>query len=368
MNEAKKLLKNQGVNEKKSGVLAMWSKEKILVASGIIIALIAIVAICYSEFKPKLIVTINDQRYHLSDVMYDIYSQEQTGNSMSSFYQQLYRTSYWEAQANEDGDTGAEVAKDAVMESVEQREVLYQLATQNGYALTEEEEKSVADKVKTMIEGFTDKQKKISGLDTESLTAILKKDTLASRYKQNVIDGFNIDDAAITASISKKDYRQYDLQYYYVSNKNTAEDGKTTDKTAEEKANLLKQMKDLKTKAATAQDFTKLLAEDDKSGIEYKTEKLIETDEDFLTAKLRKQIKKMKNGNITDVIEAEDGYYLIRMENNNSTEAYDTAVKDAITEEETTQFDDTYADMLQEFEITENDDEWDRVKMGQVTL
>ena len=42
----------------------------------------------------------------------------------------------------------------------------------------------------------------------------------------------------------------------------------------------------------------------------------------------------MENDDVTEVIEDEDGYYVVRMINNNSPEAYDKKVEEAITEKE----------------------------------
>lgn len=368
MNNAKNIMKNQGVNAKRESVI-IWDKNKVLILGGLIAVVLIVAAVCYEQLRPRLIMTVGSEKIYLTDMMYDIYTQEQSGNSISSIYQQIYGSDYWNAQVDEDGNTGAEVAKDAALAAAQQREVLYQEAVVQGYTLTDEEKTAVAEKVKTTRESMTDAQKKMNGLDEKTLTKVLERDTLASRYKQNVIDSFDIDDAAITKTISKEDNRQYDLQYYYVATKKTDNEGKSTDLSDAEKADLETKMNELKTKAVKAEDFSKLLEENDDSGITYQTKALIETDKDFISDKALKQIKKMKNKEITDVLVGDDGsYYLVRMENNNSTEAYDNAVKEAISTEENTQFEESYSNMLDNYTIEENDDEWDKVKMGQVTL
>ena len=84
-------------------------------------------------------------------------------------------------------------------------------------------------------------------------------------------------------------------------------------------------MQALQEKAKTAEDFTKLLDDNDKTGIQYQTENLIKKDlkdSTFLNKKLRKQIMKMDNGQISDIIEGDDGYYLIKMVNNDELGSY----------------------------------------------
>ena len=89
-------------------------------------------------------------------------------------------------------------------------------------------------------------------------------------------------------------------------------------------------MKEVQKKAAQAKDFTKDVIElkegsstDEKTGISYATKDLIETDTDFLDEKTLKTVKKMKNGDISDVLETKDGYYVIKMVNNNDPKAYE---------------------------------------------
>lgn len=370
MNSSKKIIKNQGNQVKKKNKRETKERRiKILLYSGIAAIVLVVALVCYEQLKPKLLLTVNDTKLYESDLMYDIYSQEQTGNGMSSIYEQFYGTDYWNSQVDDSGDTGAVVAKETVIKTAEQREVLYQEAIATNYELTDEEKKSVAEQVKTLRDGMTDKQKKMNGLDESSLTKVLEKDVLAARYKQEIIDGFNIDDAAITKGVSKKDYRQYDLQYYYVTTQKTDKEGKTTDLTQAEKDKLKIEMEGILAKAKTAKDFTKLVAEDNASGIKYSTKALLETDTDFISKKECAAIKRMKNNEITGLLTGEDGYYFVKMINNNSSEAYDNAVKEAINKEETTQFNESYSTLVDEsYTIEENDAQWNRITMGKVTL
>lgn len=93
----------------------------------------------------------------------------------------------------------------------------------------------------------------------------------------------------------------------------------------------------------------------------------MESDETFLTEELRKQIKKMNNGEISDLIEAEDGYYFFRMENNNSTAAYDKAVKEAISKEEEQRFEADYKSIASSYAIKVNNGQWKKIKLGSYT-
>lgn len=373
MNNSRKIIQNQGLrkNEKKKGV----SKEqrfKALLYGGIVVIIAMVLLLSYEQLKPKLILTVKDQKLYMSDMMYDIYSQEKAGESMSSIYQQFYGSDYWQAQVDQEGNTGTVVARKTAIDTAAQRQVLYKEAIDSDYELTDEEKSSANEQVKKLREEMTDKQKAMSGLDEKTLIKILEEDLLAARYKKDMIDSYDIDDAKITASISKKDNRQYDLQYYYVATKKTDDKGKEADLPAAEKTKLMDEMKKVLAKAKKIkkpEEFTKLVDEKDKSGIEYKTENLIETNKEFLPEKILADVKKMKNGEISGVLTGKDGYFIIRMENNNSLEAYNKAVTDAITAEETKQFNEEYNSLVDDnYEIKINNSVWNKVEMGKVTL
>ena len=71
---------------------------------------------------------------------------------------------------------------------------------------------------------------------------------------------------------------------------------------------------------------------------------------------------------MTKVVEDETGYYFIKMVNNNSTESYDKAVSDAISAEETTQYNAAYEKVEGDYSIDINFKNWDKVTLGEMTI
>lgn len=366
MNNAKKIMKNQG-NENAKKKTSSLNKTKILIGGGIAICVLIIAALCYEQFRPRVIATVGTEKIYLTDAMYDIYSTETQYNSMSSIYKQIYGSDYWSMEVDDEGTTGAKSEKDKIMQKLQQRSVLCQEAKKYGVFLTEEEKKKAVENISSITEGMTAKQKGMMGLSESKIKEVLEEQALADKYKQQLIAGYEIDDAAITKTVSKKENRGYNLQYYYASTQTTDANNNTVAKSEEEKATLKSQMEAHLAQAKTAKDFSKLLGKDENSGIQYLTKELVEKDTDFLTEDLRKQLKKMKNGELSDLIETEDGYYFFRMENNNSKNAYDTAVKEAISKEEEEQFELDYKSIASSYEIEVNKGQWDKIKLGSYT-
>ena len=384
MNNSKKLAKNNGVSKKQGGGTSalsfVSSKNKVLVILGILAVIVLCAGVCYMQLRPRavLVVSTTDENgpqkkdtVYMKEAVYSIYQVENQYNQYSSIYQQLYGKTYWEMEdVDSKGRNGASAAKKQVMDSLKQREVLYMEAQKRGYSLTAEEEKTAENNVADTMKNFTDKQKKLEGLDEKTLKSEFKKNALAEKFRQILIKESGVDEEALKATVNKKDYRQYTLQYYKVSNQETSGE-ETKEVSAEQKQTNLTNMQALQEKAKTAKDFTKLLDDNDKTGIQYQTENLIKKDlkdSTFLNKKLRKQIMKMDNGQISDIIEGDDGYYLIKMVNNDDSEAYDNQCQSVVNEEETKQFNARYAEFAPNY-VTEVQSYWKgRVKLGAYTI
>lgn len=384
MNNSKKLAKNGGVGvekrQKSSGDSLTSSKNKILLAIGLAAIVILCAGVCYMQLRPRAILKVTGtnasgssvtRTVYMKEAVYNIYLVEAQYNGYESLYQQMYGSTYWEMEDVDDaGRNGASAAKKSVMDSIKQREILCMEAEKLGYTLTDEEKKACADDVKEAIEGMADGQKKIAGLDEKTLTEVFEKNALAEKYRQVIISESGIDREALKATVKKEDYHQYTLQYYKVSNK-TGSGDEQTDVTEEQKQLNLENMKALKEKAATAEDFSKLLEENDTTGIQGpQSQDLVQKDmkdSSFLTSKLRKKLIKMNNDEISDVIEGEDGYYLVKMVNNDDSEAYDNECESVISTEETKLFNERF-DQISPGYSTEVQSYWKgRVKLGSYT-
>lgn len=384
MNNAKKLAKNNGIGaEQKKGSgesTFTLTKNKVLLILGLAAVLVLCAGVCYMQLRPRAVLKVTGTNasggettntVYMKEAVYSIFETEAQYNMYSSFYQQLYGKTYWEMEdVDEAGRNGASAAKKQVMDSLKQREILCMEAEKLGYSLTDEEKKAAADSMKSAMENMTDAQKKIDGLDEKTLKTVFEKNALAEKYRQVIISESGIDSEALKATVNKEDYHQYTMQYYMVSNKEgTGEDMK--DVSSEQKKKNYDNMVALKEKAKTAEDFTKLVEDGDTTGITtYQLEELVAKDmddSDFLTKKLRKKLIKMENEEISDVLEGEDGYYLVKMVNRDDTKAYDEQCKTVVEEEENKQFNARYQELKATY-VTEVQSYWKgRVKLGSYT-
>ncbi len=395
MNSAKRV-SNQTIknNNKKDDVKkndGVASKKGTVIISSCVAVLVLIIAmVCWEQLHPKLVLKVNGEKVYLKDIMYDIYVTESTGAYMDTLYQQNYGSSYW-AIENEDGTTNAELLKDNTIEAVSQKYMLYNEAINNGYTLTEEETSAASTDATEAYDQLSADVKNKTGLTKDSLVKYYEMQTLADRYKQDWIDSFDIDDASLIADINKDDFRQYDIQYYYIPYTSTDANGEETTISDDEKAAFVSELEDSYKDIAGLEDFSTYISTETASSaegaeatatpapgpkapegtnIKYSTKSFIETDEDVFGEDLLDEIKAMDNDEITSGVVADDnGCYIIKMVNNNSSERYDSECETAITDEENR----VYAEKIDELEVESylieiNDKEWNKIKFGSVTI
>lgn len=388
MNNAKKIMKNQGLQNDRRPVHAesnILQKNKVLLVIGLMVMAALVAVVCYINLRPRAILKVeakdangstSTHTIYFKEAMYDIYNTEMQYNSMAELYQQFYGSTFWEVEnVDSKGNNGAAAAKSEIMSNMKQREILYLDAVKNGVSLTDEEKAEVEEDVKAFRDGLSSKQKKLFGLDEKTVRTVIEKQALADKYKQQIIDGFGIDEAAVKANVSKEDYRQYDLQYYTFAKSVTDEQGNSTKKSEEEVKAGKKNIEELQKKAAKAKDFTTGIItdsdnnnEDDKTGISYSTENLLGNDTEFASADVLKKIKKMNNGDVSGVLEDDDAYYVVKMVNNNNQEAYEQQCTQAVEDEKQSQFDTKYKNDIKSNYSAKAQSYWKgRVNIGYLT-
>jgi foldase protein PrsA len=337
---------------------------KIVIITSIIIVIVLIGGMLFDQLYERTVLTVDDEKYQMSDLSYYFYSLE----SQYDYYNQLFGGSYWDMTYDETtGATMRDAAKQEAIDSAIYTEILYKEAVSAGYTLTEEDKATVATNVTSLLEGqLTEAVIRKNDFTKNYLTDFLNKSAIVDRYRQDKIDAFDIDDEGIKADYALEDYRQYDVDLLYISTQSTDAEGNAVDVSAEEKTAALDRLKALNETAKTTESWSTLVPEGEEDLI-YKTDNFIETDTKF-DENFEAMIMGMENDSVSEVYEAEDGYYIVRMLNNNSTERYDSTVAQAITDEENSRFSTLYSEISAKHEYTINEGYLKSLTMGSITL
>ncbi len=367
MNNSKKLKTKK--EKKKDRLIEPKSLRNIskpwIISFGVLV-IILIGAMLFDQLYEKTILTVDGKKYKVSDVAYYFYNVE----SQYDYYDQIFggNGSYWDMVFDEEtGETVRDMAKQEAVDSSLYNEILYKEAVAAGYSLTDEEKSNISSQVDSLLkDSLSSAVKTRNKFTKDSLTAVMGKVVLVSRYRQDKIDSFNIDDDAIKAGVNFEDYRQYDIETLFISTNTTDEESKTVPVSAEEKAAAYDKLKSYYEKAKTTEDWSTLLPEDEED-VSYSDTNFLESGTNY-SEDMEKMMMSMNNGDVSDIYEAEDGYYVVRMVDNNSSEAYDNEVKSKITAEENKQFEEFYNGIQEQHEYSTNEKALASMKMGNITI
>lgn len=357
-----------------TGTLSTGKIIGIIAAAVLLAAIIGMVV--WENLRPVYLLNIDGEKYKQKDLIYEIYEAEQTGSMMANLYAQLgYADDYWTMSLDESGTTGAANAAAEARQAALQQMLLYKEATKAGYEATEEEKTKASEDAESTLKNMEDAQKKATGFTKESLTKIYTEYAVTARYKQDQIDGLDIDDEAIKAEINYDQYKGYKIEYFHVSTNTTDDAGNAAAMDDAAKKKAYEELEKVLKSAKGADDWSKVIdAEDKDAVVSYSTEtltseELSDAENPIYSAEIDAAILKMENNGISEIVEvAEDGYYVFRMADNNSPEKYDEAVETAITDAENEAFNELYQKMQEKHEIKTYESNWEKLPFGSITM
>lgn len=353
-------------------------KPIVLTVLCVAVVLVLCIGVGIQQFKPKVVVTVGDTKITMDDMMYPIYEVESQYLPYNEMYESVTGSSVWEAEyqgsstSGLSGVTNSIGLKQEVINSEVQYEIMYQKAVKAKYKLTNAQKKDAKKRAKEALKGLSWLQKLQLNISESKLTDRFEKRLLSESYQNDNKEKINktVDEKKAIKNISKKDYRQYNVQFYYGATSTTDSKGKTKKLSASEKKSLKAKIETIAKKAANGEKFTKLISSKEKSVKFEKSGKIIENQGwNYVSAANLKKIKKMKNGQLSKaIIDDKTGYYVVvKMINNNSTEAYKSACDSAIDSARSEAYQKWYEKEQKGIKTKVNTDVWSDVTIGSVT-
>lgn len=317
--------------------------------------------------KDDVALTVDGENLTMAEMLYYIYSYESQIDYMDQMYQYYFNTGYWDMEI-EEGKTVRQDAKDQSMDTAIRYEILYREAVKNNYSLTDEEIATIKENSSSVIEQMSDEQIKLTGFTEEAITEIQQKWAITDKYYEDLIDSFDIDDKAITAGIDKEQYKEYSTEYILVPTATADEEGNLTPVSDDEKKAAKEKIEAIYDKVKESKNFEDGISDGD-SDVNYTDLSFLPNDENETTNKtFMEEAMKLANGEISGIVETEEGYYIIKMVNDSATTSYDEAVETAINEAEGARFDEEFAKIKENYDIKINEKIWDKVVLGNNTI
>lgn len=261
------------------------------------------------------------------------------------------------AQEVEEGSTYEDTLKDSLLETLEDMYLLKQHAEEYEVALTEDETKAIQDAAEAFDEenALEDKEA-VSGYQkyVEELLTIF---TIQSKMEEPM-------KAGVDTEVSDEEAAQKSMKYVYFSYSKTDDEGNSEDMTDEEKKELM----------TTAQGFADSLKDGAKdfdaaaseAGVEVQTA-TFDSESTSPDADLIAAADALENeGDVTDVIESDNGIYVAQVTSMLDRDATDTKKESIIEERRQEQYDSLLESWREETEIVENENVWKKIKFSKL--
>lgn len=156
-------------------------------------------AIDITDYKNALVLTVDDSKVYLDELMYHVMITKLQGQLYGAF---LNEENFWDKEYK-DGVTMEDVMKKETMDNAIKYELLYQSAIKADYTLSDDEIKICSDQVDSILESVPRDDIKEMQLTEERLLYIQEKIAISTSYYQNNYKGKGIDDEAAYEDIKE---------------------------------------------------------------------------------------------------------------------------------------------------------------------
>lgn len=303
----------------------------------IIIAAVLVLAICLTGCAPKLdgtetVAIMDETNIPLAEVNLMLrYQQAQ----MDTEYSKMLGMSTYNADVNNDDIPDGEPEKDTLVDMFFEMYVMEAEAANYGVEITAEEEAAIQEAAKAFIAANSDKKVQAALAATEAdMAHLLKLITINQKMYEAI-------SAEADTDISDEEAAQKKTTYYYFATTTTDADGKTVpmegedlEKVKADAKSVYEQMKDGKTMNEAGTDlniFPYPYTYDDSTNM-YPDE-------------VKEALKDMKEGEFTDLIEVDGGYYIVRLDSNMDPEATEAKRQQIIESNKNLLFSQTMAEL-----------------------
>ncbi len=258
----------------------------------------------------------------------------------------------WKQQVEKD-KTYEDMVKEGVIDNLENVYLIGQHAKDYKVELTKEEKEAIQKAAKQFAADNDEKTKEVVSGSEEYITELLEKLTLQSKMSEKMTED-------VDQNVSDDEAAQKAMNYVYFSYKKTSEDGKAVDMTDEEKAELKKKAEAFR-KAANVMymdnSFEKAAKEENvevkKATFDKKTTTL---DPEFI-----KVADKLKENELSEVIETASGLYVGQVTSLLDREATDAKKENIVNERKADKYQKLLEDWKKDTKIERNKKSWNKI-------
>lgn len=322
----------------------------VLTAAGVFTA--AAVTGCSGSVDTEAVVaTVGDEEITLG--VANFYAR-MTQGEYETYYASMMGTTaeeMWSQDYDED-HTFEESIKDNIMENLENMYIIAQHADDYEVSLTEEEQQAISDAAEQFSADNTDEAKEAVSGYKKDIEKYLELATIQSKMDSKMKEG-------VDEEVSDEEAAQKSMQYVFFSYTSTDEEsGEVTDLTDAEKESLKTTAQTLADRTAGGEDMETVAAE---LGAEVQTA-TFDGESTSPNTDLVAAADALENeGDVTDVVETDNGLYVARLTSLLDREATDTEKENIVEERRQDQYDSLLEEWRNGTEIDVKEKVWRKV-------
>lgn len=288
---------------------------------------------------------------------------------MKSQYEAYYGSSIWDMEV-EDGTTFGDMTKDMITKQLAQMIILNSQAEDYGVSLSEEDNEAVEEYVENFKTNIGEDVMEKEGITEDDVRAVVQQSTLAGYVYQAMLDAEEVE----LTEEEKAEAACIKVQHVLISTTDTTKkdaEGNNVDMTDEEKEAYLAEQKakaeEALARAKNGEDFKALADEysSENAGFEFAFDKngydpinMSSMVEPFYTAAWA-----LGEGEISELVESQYGYHIIKCISLNDEEATEASMKTAEDNKKAESLDEKLNKLMDEAAYTESD-AWKEYKLA----
>lgn len=281
--------------------------------------------------KDDVIFRLSDEKCSMAEIMITLINEKNQ-------YEKDFGAEIWDKTV--DGVSMQESIKKSVRERQVYLEAVYMYAKSMDIVLTDEEKTLLSNAAKKYFGTLTDKERELTGAEEEDILNIYKKNFLAEKVYEEVTDD-------VTYEVSDEEARVMSVMYIYVSKK---------DGTGETDIN------EAYKKVQSGTDFYSL-------ALEYSDDAIVQLEigRGDMVPEVEDKVFGLKDGECTDIIEADNGYYIVRCVEDYLRDKTDSNKEKILQKKKNDEFLKKFEPFMEKQRLDFNDREWDKVELGKYT-
>ena len=324
-------------------------KAAVLTAAGVLAAT-AVTGCSGSINTDAVVATVGDDEITLG--VANFYAR-MTQGQYETYYASMMGTTgdaMWTQEAGED-QTYEESVKDGLLENLENMYLISQLAADYEVCLTEEEEDAIAEAAAQFDEDNTDEAKETVSGYRKDIEEFLRLATIQTKMDSKMREG-------VDEEVSDEEAAQKAMQYVFFSYTTTDDSGNTTELTDEEKESLKTDAQSLVDRVNAGEDISTVAEELGQTAYDLTFDsESTSPNEDLIAAVDAFETE----GQVTDVIEADDGLYVGRLTSLLDRDATDQKKTSIVEERRQEQYDSLLEEWRNDTDIKVDEKVWDKV-------